>query len=183
MTEVDLWCEYCCSHARIGPHAPERLALGARARRRRAASWGAARSVSSSGLLAGGVPQSARPCSACVRARGWSAGGCRVHTLRKRMMHKSRNHTGRLGVEISTCLRARLRGFVTNELSGHRDGCRATKKSTRAAGQSVLWQTAPMCSVEHVWRAGSSWSSTMQLQPSVWVEWVMLGLGQCSDRW
>ena len=80
LTEVDLWCEYCCSHARIGPHAPERLALGARARRRRAASWGAARSVSSSGLLAGGVPQSARPCSACVRARGWSAGGCRVHT-------------------------------------------------------------------------------------------------------
>ena len=43
--------------------------------------------------------------------------------------------------------------------------------------------TSPMCSVEHVWRAGSSWSSTMQLQPSVWVEWVMLGLGQCSDRW
>ena len=79
-TEVDLWCEYCCSHAQIGPHGPKRLARGARARRRRASSWGAARSVSSSGLLAGGVPQSARPCSACVRARGWSAGGCRVHT-------------------------------------------------------------------------------------------------------
>ena len=80
LTEVDLWCECCCSHAQIGPHGPKRLARGARARRRRASSWGAARSVSSSGLLAGGVPQSARPCSACVRARGWSAGGCRVHT-------------------------------------------------------------------------------------------------------
>ena len=65
-----------------------------------------------------------------------------MHTLRKRMMHKSRNHTGRLGVEISTCLRARLRGCVTNELSGHRDGCRATKKSTQAAAQSVLHRCA-----------------------------------------
>ena len=119
-----------------------------------------------------------------MRARSWvERRRLPCAHLRNRMMQKSRNHTGRLGVEISTCLRARLRGCVTSELSGHQDGCRATKKSTRAAGQSLLRQTAPMCSVEHVRRAGSSWSSTLQLQPSVWVEWVVVGLCQCSDGW
>ena len=107
--------------------------------------------------------------------------------LRKRMMHSSRNHTGRLGVEISTCLRARLRDYTTDESSGHRDGCRATKKSTRGAAQSVLgrrlrcavWSTfgvleavgAQRCSCSRVCGSNGSlwaWDSARMVGRVVW---------------
>ena len=106
-----------------------------------------------------------------------------MHTLRKRMMHKSRNHTGRLGVEISTCLRARLRGDMTDEPSGHRAGRRAKKKSTRGGDQSVL-PDGHRCAVWSMFGVlEDAARRALQLQRLGWVIWVVVGLGQCSDGW
>ena len=119
-----------------------------------------------------------------MRARSWvERRRLPCAHLRKRMMHSSRNHTGRLGVEISTCLRARLRGHMTDEPSGHRDGRRAKKKSTRGGDQSVL-PDGLSCAVWSMFGVlEDAARRALQLQRLGWVIWVRVGLRQCSDGW
>ena len=73
--------------------------------------------------------------------------------------------------------------YMTDEPSGHRDGRRAKKKSTRGGDQSVL-PDGLSCAVWSMFGVlEDAARRALQLQRLGWVIWVRVGLGQCSDGW